>query len=130
MLIIWNNGEGGWGSLSCMMLFPFWYIPSWHSGVVITSQRRCWCCHNVVARSKIRVVLMSVSDVVKTLLQRFQALNFKAILLRTILISFPSSKCERVTKVLSGIKHTSFLFKIKNVVFIVNKNIYKPSEIY
>ena len=41
--------------------------PSWHSDVVTTlSQRRCWRCHNVVARSKMRVVPTSVSDVVTT----------------------------------------------------------------
>ena len=39
------------------------------------------------------------------------ALDFLAILLRTILISFPLWKREGVTKVLSGIKHTSSLFK-------------------
>ena len=32
-------------------------LPSWHSDVVTTlSQHRCWRCHNVVARSKMRVV--------------------------------------------------------------------------
>ena len=42
-------------------------IPSWHSDVVTTlSQRRCWRCHNVVARSKMRVVPTLVSDVVTT----------------------------------------------------------------
>ena len=41
--------------------------PSWHSDVVTTlSQRCCWRCHNVVARSKMRVVPTSVSDVVTT----------------------------------------------------------------
>ena len=44
-------------------------IPSWHRDVVTTlSQRRCWRCHNVVARSKMRVVPTSVSNVVTTLL--------------------------------------------------------------
>ena len=52
---------------------------SWRNDVVRTlPQRRCWRCHNVVARSKMRmvptsvsdVVTMSLSDVVKTLLQR------------------------------------------------------------
>ena len=89
------------------------------------AQRRC---DNVVTtslltlsqRSKMRVVPMSVSDVVttplsnviKTLPQRScnVATTF-SILLQTILISFPSPKYERVTKVLSGIKHTSALFK-------------------
>ena len=81
------------------------------------AQRRC---HNVMVRSKMRVVQTSVSDVVttslsdviKTLPQRCcnVATTF-SILLQTILISFPSSKRERVTKVLSGIKHTSSLFK-------------------
>ena len=42
-------------------------IPSWHRDVVTTlSQRRCWRCHNVVARSKMRVVPTSVSNVVTT----------------------------------------------------------------
>ena len=88
--------------------------------VVTTSSQRRWHCHNVVTRSKMRVVPTSVSDVVttslsdviKTLPQRCcnVATTF-SILLQTILISFPSSKRERVTKVLSGIKHTSSLFK-------------------
>ena len=44
-------------------------LPSWHSDVATTlSQRRCWRCHNVVARSNRRVVPTSVSDVVITLL--------------------------------------------------------------
>ena len=43
------------------------FSPSWHSDVVTTlSQRRCWRCHNVVARSKMWVVPTSVSDVVTT----------------------------------------------------------------
>ena len=42
-------------------------LPSWHSDVVTTLlKRRCWRCHNVAARSKMRVVLTSVSDVVTT----------------------------------------------------------------
>ena len=53
--------------------------PSWHNDVATTlSQRRCWRCHNVSARSKMRfvptsvsdVVTMSLSDVVKTWQQR------------------------------------------------------------
>ena len=45
------------------------HFPSRHSDVVTTlSQRRGWRCHNVVARSKMRVVATSVSDVVTTLL--------------------------------------------------------------
>ena len=88
-------------------------------------QRSFWRCYNVVARSKMRVVRASVSDVVTTsesdvsrrchnvaaTSPQHWALDFYAILLRTILISFPLSKRERVTKVLSGIKHTSSLFK-------------------
>ena len=78
--------------------------PSWHGNVVTTwSQRPCWRYHNVVARLKMRVVPKSVSDVVTTLLadviktlpQRCYNvaitlnIDFLAILLQTILISFP-----------------------------------------
>ena len=54
-------------------------ISSWHSNVVTTlEQGRCWRCHNIVARSKMRIVPRSVSDnvttslsdVIKALLQR------------------------------------------------------------
>ena len=54
-------------------------LPSWHSDVVtMLSQCRCWRCHNVVTRSKMRVVptlvydivTTSLSDVIKTLPQR------------------------------------------------------------
>ena len=42
-------------------------FPSWHSDVVTTLQQsRGWRCHNVVARSKMKVVATSVSDVVTT----------------------------------------------------------------
>ena len=41
--------------------------PSWHRDVVATlSQHRCWRYHNVVVRSKMRVVSTSVSNVVTT----------------------------------------------------------------
>ena len=46
--------------------------PSWHSEIVTTLlQRRGWRCQNVVAQSKIRVVAMSVSDVVTTSLSKY-----------------------------------------------------------
>ena len=49
----------------------WWSTPSWHSDVVTTlSQCRGWCCHNVVAWSKMRVVVTSVSGVATSLLQR------------------------------------------------------------
>ena len=97
--------------------------PSWHSDVVTTlSQRRCWRCHNVVARPKMRVVPTSVSDVVttslsnvvKTLPQR--CYNIKHwISTRPFyygLFWFLSLHWNvKVTKVLSGIKHASFLFR-------------------
>ena len=73
-----------------------------------------WGFHNVVARSKMRVVPTSVFDVDKTLLQcRY---NIKHCISRPLYYGlfwyfFPSSKSERVTKLLSGIKHTSSLFK-------------------
>ena len=42
-------------------------FPSWHSDVVTTlSQHYWWRCHNIVARSKVRVVPTSVSDVMTT----------------------------------------------------------------
>ena len=74
------------------------------------------CCdtveNEVVPTSVSDVVTTSLSDVIKTLPQRCcnVATTF-SILVQTILISFPSSKRETVTKVLSGIKHTSSLFK-------------------
>ena len=40
-------------------------IPNWHNDVVTTLSQRC---HNIVARSKMRVVPTSVSNVVTTLL--------------------------------------------------------------
>ena len=55
-------------------------------------------------------VVTSLSDVIKTLPQHL-ALDFLAILIETILISFHLSKRERVTKVLSSIKHTPSPFK-------------------
>ena len=46
---------------------PILSYPSWNSDVVTTlPQRRCWRCHNVVARLKMRNVPTSVSDVVTT----------------------------------------------------------------
>ena len=65
------------------------HFSSRHSDVVTTlSQRRGWRCHNVVARSKMRVVATSVSDfgttsscdIVKTLPQRRH--NVKQLLCR------------------------------------------------
>ena len=60
-------------------------------------------CHNVVTRSKTRVVPTSVSDVVTTsssniikTLPQHLALDFWAILLQTILICFSLLKPERV----------------------------------
>ena len=111
------------GSRNTIVLFSL----SWHCDIVTTfSQRCCWCCHNAVARSKIRVLPTSVfdvattslSDVIKTLPQH--CYNVATILTTGFLdnfttdyfgYSFPSPKRERITKVLSGIKPTSSLFK-------------------
>ena len=68
--LMWSSG------ISILAL----YYPSCHTNVVITlSQRWDWGCHNVVARSKMRVMATSVSndvtatlyDVAKTLPQRY-----------------------------------------------------------
>lgn len=103
--------------------------PSWNSGVVPTLwQHWGWHCHNLVARSKMRVVATPVSkilttsvfDVVKTLLQR--QCNVATTLTVGILghfttnysDSFPSitsSNKLRVTKLLRGTESKSCLLK-------------------
>ena len=100
--------------------------PSWHSDVMTRlSQRRCYRCCNVATRSKMRVVPTSVSsvvtawlsDVIKTLPQRCCnvattfIIGFLGHFTTDYSDFFPSSKRERVTKVLSGIKHKSSLLK-------------------
>ena len=53
----------GW-KINAVSVYFLVYFPSWHSDIVTTlSQRRGWRCDKVVARSKMRVVAMSVSDV-------------------------------------------------------------------
>ena len=77
------------------------------------------------------VVTASLSDVAKTLPQCCYnvgtTLSIEFLSHFNADFLFPSSERERVTKVLSGIKHTPFVW---NVVVIVNKSIYKPREIY
>ena len=98
-------------------------LPSWHSDVVTTLlQRRCWRCHNVAARSKMTVVsfwrcdnvaLQRCQEVASTLLQRRH--NIKHCITLPFyygLFWFLSlHRNLKVTKVLNGIKHASFLFK-------------------
>ena len=101
--------------------------PSWHSDgddhvttSLLTLSRRCGTvenqsCADVGFRRCDNVALQrSLSrrchKVPATMPQNL-ALDFQAILLQVILISFPSSKRERVTKVLISVKHTSPLFK-------------------
>ena len=127
------NVQCNWGrifvSLERILAFKYSqtiFHSSWHSDVVTTlSQLRCSHCHNVVIWSTMRVVLTSVFDVVtksisyviETLLQRCCnvattfCIGFRGHFTTNYLIFFLSSKCERVTKVLSGIKHTPSLFK-------------------
>ena len=91
------------------------------TGTVILLQR----CHNVVARQKMGVVptlvsdvvTTSLSDIIKTMPQRYYnvattfSIGFLGHFNTGYSVSFHSSNRERVTKVLSGIKHTSSLFK-------------------
>ena len=100
-------------------------VPSWHSDVVTTlSQRCCWRCHDVVAWSKMRVVPTSVSNVVTTLLSNVvKTLPQRCYNVATTLGLFCGlfyyglfwflslHRNVKFTKVLSGIKHTLFLFK-------------------
>ena len=57
------------------------------------------------------LTLSARCDNVTATSSQYLTLDFWAILLQTILISFPLSKRDRVTKVLRGIKHTSPVFK-------------------
>ena len=126
-----------------LIFFSLPLQPSWHSKVVTAlSQRRCSRCHNVAAWSKMRVVSTSVSNVVTTLLsdvvKAFPQRCYNAdTTLRTGFLGhfttnysdfFPASKLERVTKVLSGIKHTSSLFR--RTLYLQLTKYIKPSEIY
>ena len=103
--------------------------PSWTSGVVATLWHRWgWHCHNLVARSKIRVVATqlskifttSVFHVFRTLLQRLctiattLTIGFLSHFTTDYSDSFPtiiSSNKLRVTKLLCGTKSTWCLLK-------------------
>ena len=82
---------------------------------LLTLSQRCGTvenesCTDVSFRRCDKIALRCFHNVATTSRQHY-ALDFWAILPRTILISFPSSKRDRVTNVLSGIKDTLFLFK-------------------
>ena len=82
--------------------------PSWHSDFVTTLSQRCGTvekesCGDVGLRPCDNVSVRRCQDVATTSLQRCHNIKhwgFSAILLRTILISFPPSKRERVTRVI------------------------------
>ena len=96
------------------------------------AQRRC---HNVAARSKMRVVPTSVSNVVTTSLSDVVkkmpqscynvATTLSFGLLRNILISYPSSKRERVIKVYNQVKYIKInLFTMNTIIcFFLYKQI-------
>ena len=82
---------------------------------LLTLSQRCGTvenesCTDVSFRRCDKIALQCFHNVATMSWQHY-ALDFWAILPRTILISFPSSKRDRVTNVLSGIKDTLFLFK-------------------
>ena len=98
------------------------FHPSWHSDVVTTLWQRRWRCHNVVARSKMsctdvsfrrcdNVALQRCQDVASTLLQRHHNIKITRPFYYGLLWFLSLHRNEKVTKVLSGIKHASFLFK-------------------
>ena len=101
----------------------FW---SCHNAVTMSTTTLWQRCHNVVVPAgKFRVLEEAVAlrcSVKKMFLKRCcNVATIFSILLQTTLISFHSSKHERVTKVLSGIKHTSSLFK-RTLYFIPSES--------